>query len=131
MCEETFQQPAKQSNRRLNNKAGQANQEAEIEILCVKHTLPAGGQRWVKLGAKGNRWFEMNMDTAVDCYKNTLQRSEAIVSTFKKILVAFTKTLRFAERNTNVLMGNIRTVNMKLLAISKHLFQTGYHFVTG
>lgn len=48
----------------------------------------------------------MNMDTAVDGYKNTLEKSEAIFESFKKIPVVFTKTLRFAGRNTDVLMGN-------------------------
>lgn len=38
--------------------------EAGIELLCVKHTLLAVAKaaiHRVKLGAKGNRWFEMSM----------------------------------------------------------------------
>lgn len=52
------------------DQAGQENQDAEIEILCVKHTLLAVSRaavHRVKLGAKKEiDGFKMNMNTAAD-----------------------------------------------------------------
>lgn len=58
----TLRDPAKEQIPHQLNRDGQKNQEAEIEILCVKHTLLAvakAAMHKVKLGAKeidGSQW---------------------------------------------------------------------------
>lgn len=80
---------------------GHADQEAEIEILCVKHTLFAvakAAAHRVKLGAKEIEGLKMSM-VEMRMTKNTLE--EFAAPALKKILVFF---MGFAGRNPNMSM---------------------------